>query len=321
MNADREIARTGEEAAEMPKLAPEIKIPKQIKAELKEGLGRVVKAIKEEKPDLIIFLQRSGSLFRPAVEAVIGVDHPPIIEANIGREISGEYTNQRINEDLNFLVGDGKNPVELDKLISAHQEDYKAWLRSGGNERIKHYLEKIITKIEDDVRRAKVERVKKVLVVDDSSFEGNTLNFTAPTLINEALQAMALGGKIEVISAEILRNQYWHSSILEETFGQLEKAEKLFLMELAKGKLEISELEKSDGLSEMTRSQRQEGNLMKIETIDELRFLGMYIAEREGVDNPLEGLLERFGERYLLKFSGKVIDALRSASLLKGDLG
>lgn len=305
------MAATEREAGERPKSAPEIKIPEAIKADLKEGLERVVEAIKREKPDLIIFLQRSGSLFKPAVEAMIGTKRP-IIEANIGREISTEYTNQRIVEDPSFLVGDGENPVELDKLVASHQEDYEDWLKTGGNERIKPCLEEIVAEIKKNAGEAEV---KKVLIVDDFRSEGNTL-VTAPIIVK-----MALGEEVTVSSAVILRDPqwaaYWVSSILKETFGLLSSAEGHFLADLMKGYLDVSELKKSAYLSAAIKDQKIEGGLIKIESSEQLQLLGTYIAESYQVEDPLEKLKEKFGEKFLLEFSGKVVEAFENASLKK----
>jgi hypothetical protein len=149
-------------------------IPEVVKNDLKTGTKEIGELIRKEKPDLIITLDRSGTLlwnnYSLLMLARDNVDLPLVITAEIGREIS-----DRVLEEM------GTNEEELfaDPVL---QKKYFVFLSEDNETKIQ------VDKLAEKIRKMNPVNVKSVMCVDDTRNQGMTLTFSAPWIISEAFK-------------------------------------------------------------------------------------------------------------------------------------
>lgn len=264
----------------------EVVVPPEIEQDLKQGVGRVMKLVKELQPDSLVVLQRSGPLALPAVEAYaasINTPLPPTIKTHIGREIAVRFVNQQAEKSRE----QGKDIFEEGPYrLADHQEEYYQWLKQ----------DKDVSELVESLNRKKENpgySPKKVLVVDDTCFEGETLNYTTPLILKQAF-----GQETKIKGEVVFRNSNYARRILEATLGPLSEDHEYFFRELMKGYLET------------------ETGLTPIVSEKELALLGRYTQEEKGL-NPYPQLLKKYGKETLLSFPQKVITALKQTALKK----
>lgn len=294
------------------KLSPtglEIKIPEGVKQDFREGVTRLGETLATQKPDLVIVLQRSGSLFKPTVQRLMGDSGPKIIEANIGGEISGVYSDQLFEEGSPATHGTKEEACDPNLLIERTSDQYSLWLKGGGNKRVETQLKEVVDGIRSDVGENGL--IKRVLVVDDASYAGDTLRFTAPVLVK-----MALGEEVEVIGQTIItKNNRWLTMTLAETFGPtIDQEEAMFIYNTSKGSLDILDLE-AVGLEKDQRVfERESRGLVPITDTPTLELLEEYLLRKNKSDRVLAKLREKFSDDFLIHLSSKISEAFLEAS-------
>jgi len=266
----------------------EVVIPDIIKNDLKDGFVRVGEKIEGFKPDLIVVLGRSGPVVFEAFRGYTeknGLDLPPVVEANIGREVRNEF------ERLYPIDGSFKLSEHLDG-----DDGYFEWIRVNK----KGLIDKIRADIDEKLKEnnLQISQINKVLIIDDVKFadfdqEGETLDVAAPFIVREALKEK---GNLEVKTEVLLRNTNYARYITTSSFSGLNEAERDFLRELKSGYIDT------------------DNGLEKIEGEGELEIIGRAVEEYAG-ENPLEKLMKKFGISELISFPQKLREALRRVGL------
>lgn len=281
----------------------EVKIPQSIKDDLRQGVEKFKQIVEEVHPDVVVGLQRLGhrvvEAVVPSVNAYLATKGSPplkIVGANIGQEVASRFIHQEAEkadakgEDL-FANG-------LYQL-SEHEKQYREWMSQDG------YVQALVHRLQTDFQNQKITNPRSILIVDDTIYEGNTLRFSAPGIVAEAVNNGEIKPTIHTVS--LIQNSDWASAVLEETFGKIGGAEWQYLRTLMGGYLEE---EIPDG------DQQEEGAsiaLIEIKSRKELEKLGENIENIQGV-NPFVTLVARYGEKALLDFPKAVVEALRKAA-------
>lgn len=250
----------------------EIVIPEKVKDEAAKGLERFKTKILSFNPDLILVLQRSGSLAYAMLEGNVAANEfilPAKRDILIGREVSEECGLPL--DELYYYVQQEENPTfPFDKTGVQVFSEYYEWIRSQLKDRqspmarTNKQLKTLVGNINP----------KKVLIFDDCLYSGTTLYCTAPFLVKDIVP----GANIDVFS--FFNNAGWLRDIIIKNFPFLQasdpqtEANLMFVMHLVKGSID-------------------EGGVLKKITADNIASISLQVqrqmAERHygGVNDPM----------------------------------
>lgn len=198
----------------------EIVIPEKIKKQLKDGAVRVAEKIRGYQPDLLVVLQRSGSLVCLTTEAYMedaDIVKPPKVEINIGTELNAIFWQESSHDEFNLVNTSGDDdPISED--IDGGQE-YIVWLQGvltrGEDER----LNRVVATLKG---AEEMFDPKKVLVYDDCRYQGVTLSLAVPTVMRHVFGSQVEFETVVHLSgdwiAEIIRASY--GRVLGEVYGR-----------------------------------------------------------------------------------------------------
>lgn len=246
---------------------PEILIPPPIAAEYREGTGRLLHALSED-PDLFLAIPRMG-----VITTELALDHGiHTLGLTLPEPISFAANRALLSQFEDYMF---KEKDVIVSFVGDHMSEFAAWLST------------------IDQATALVEKIKKInpnpksiFIIDDTSHNGDTLNFVAPAIL-----AMAYGEKINKITKKqiIFRNANWLGDIRRATFPDTDLPSGLFLEDAMKG------------------SMRTANGIRPLENNGDLQQLGLSIAKH----NPYPALSNKYGSDALLQLATQTKEALR----------
>lgn len=210
---------TGPEA-EAPGL---IHVPRKVRESLTLGLTRLAEEIDREKPEILVFFLRSARLLEKAVaKRVSGI---PFIEAFIDRSFTARFKNWRMEVDPLFTE---KQDLEA-SIVRVDRDIYLPWLKD----------DSVANNVARDLREKAVEvgviNPACVMAIDDVAFDGDTVDFTWPTIAG-----MAFGENVRFPHFLVMGHKHldidWLVEIISQNFGVSRNCAELdFLVHVASG--------------------------------------------------------------------------------------
>jgi hypothetical protein len=263
-------------------------------------MARVIEtAHRVAEADLAVVLQRTGAL---AYWAVIGYAEarglalPPAIEALIGREISYEF-----EERTGIMLNDYKWRVTNDTPLPYHLksdddiETYYAWLEKRSR-RETSQVSRVIRHLQGAA--SAMGRLDRVMIVDESSYQGPTLYMTAPFIVRKAFPCATIQASYlfqeALCGLDLCRANFAH---LTPHYAE-NRAEAALVHALMLGHVDYR------------------GSLERLDEHN-LRRVGKRIASHSATvadlhpRNPAPGLIARYGMEALLSLHPMAIDAMR----------
>ena len=246
---------------EIKNALPMFVIPKDVRQELITGSKPIIDLIKDPatKPDLIFVLERSAPSAFAATTTLAktaGVDLPPTLNVHIGREIGNKFTDEfgsKEEERGIDIYEDGPD------VLKRYREEYRRWMESNP------YVQRLVQNIRTQMQGiAEIKDIRRILVVDDVSYEGATKDHTVPLLMERLFADLT--DRPPYVFAQMLKNSDWHTRILNETFGAALPTDITYAMtELMTGYREDESSADGSGLAKIT----SEGQVLEI--LDEAR--------------------------------------------------
>ena len=299
----------------------EIKIPEKIISDMDSRSAAVAERLRNGgKPDLTVLALRSAGIVYPAFSVLLNskLDEPlasPVCGIPLGPEIRSAFARSLEEKDPEIdeaLVLDPMN-------FGNYEKEYMDWLTTGGHEYVRR-----ITDSQKQQSEGLAHSIEKVLLLDDAagSPPPNTISHTGPMIIRKAL-----GQEVDVVNETMLLNGTWKTEIAKAILGETKfsDAETLFWSELISGAIEVDTMhialpqigdagEREKSL-ELLKAQGwgDEEMIVPIKTAEHLKLIGKLVLANKGTD-PLPGLLTKYGEAELIRFSGEVVEALKKSA-------
>ena len=180
--------------------------PQEVERGMHTGLTQMKSLLQQWQPDAIVVLLRSGVLAYQSVWGALDV-HPRVfgelselarspILANIGRESVGNWRLEEGDAALYNIafameLRQGKSypqlsDAEIERLTDIYQ-DFRSFLlaRKGVQREVQH-LKREFTKLELHTRHRHHDSIR-ILVIDETYYQGTTLKATAPVIVEEAV--------------------------------------------------------------------------------------------------------------------------------------
>lgn len=275
-----------------------MKLTEALEHDLQKGIERVISQVatpteggeyklREDAPDMIVTLHRTGPLAFKAVEAYAEehqVELPPVVAIGVGRELTARfqtYIADKMETEGVDVYADGG--FELTDYLSEFDE----WLRQ--DKTVQEQIALLVQRFPEGCER--------VLLVDDTTFEGATLGTVAPTIVRMALEAAEVSG-VTIDTEVVFRDDSWIEHMLGESLGSsMDSPTRFFLGTLVRSSLK-------DSL----------GRRVAIASKQQLALLGKQIEERTGSD-PYPPLSRKYGDGFLLDLHSQTVKVLQKTAV------
>lgn len=276
---------------------PVFALPEALRTDMRQGAGRVLDRFgnPETTPDLILVLERSGPSAYAAVEALArqrGIALPPSANVHIGREIDSKFTTEFAAQQE---AADGTDIYEDGSfgILAKYRQQYGDWMKTDP------YVQRLLAGMRKQIAGLKdAKDIRRVLVVDDTSSEGNTRDHTVPLLM-DLLFSGRPGGPPAQDFEKVFQDGSWHFAVLRETFGtQFPPDIDYVLAELLTGAVENFDAE--DGLERIVG----EPQIQKVMAAADERFSFMPSGQTKDI-------LPAFGTQTLVGFRDGLTRAIR----------